>query len=166
MLDTTSLSSSPSTSLDLVSWQQDVPRWGKLCAKLFIRNLAQAWDEGGLGVCELPQPTAAELVRDDNILRDQGQGDRENQVNITLSSPLIKSNARLIETNSLVLRPNVVYPKTTNPTLLAEVHIKNRRIDLWPEFFTFTDSWKRCHLCSKNGSLKTSHQVLWSTERI
>ena len=38
-----------------------------------------------------------------------------------MKDKLCTSFIRLIETNSVVLRPDVTYPPTTNPTLLAEV---------------------------------------------
>ena len=85
-----------------------------------VLSNVQTWGGGGLWIGELPQPTSREHFRNDNILGNQGQSHWKNQVNLNQwrNHPFV---IRLIETNSVVLRPNVTYPPTTNPTLLAEV---------------------------------------------
>jgi len=89
-LDTSCLSSSPSTSLSLVSWQQDVPR------------LEVTVDSGSVSYHSQKQENTSGMTTYLGI-RDKVTG-----------------KTRLIETNSVVLRADVTYPPTTNPTLLAE----------------------------------------------
>ena len=81
-LDTSCLSSSPSTSLSLVSWQQDIPRLVTIVDDVVTYpSLVQARDESGLRSSELSQPTSREHFRNDNLLGNKGQSHWENQVN-------------------------------------------------------------------------------------
>ena len=36
----------------------------------------------------------------------------------------------------------------------------------WEQQLAFSGSWKRRHLCSKNGSIKTPDQIFWTAERV